>query len=75
MFEIEKGVNMPSLGKRGRKPVYPFLEMKQGDSFFVEGKTPSQMGSVAYNWSKRHSKDIKFVVKKENNGTRVWRFI
>jgi len=74
MFKIDKNIDMPALERRGRKSLYPFAEMEKGDSFFVEGKLPGQMASVAYNWSKRHSPEAKFVIKKEGLGCRVWRF-
>ena len=74
MYEIEKHVDMPSPVKRGRASRYPFSKMEIGDSFFVEGKPPNQLSSVAYNWSKRNNSNIKFVVKREGTGSRIWRF-
>lgn len=66
-IEIDKDVLLPRK-RLGRKPIYPWREMKVGDSFFVDGGRPSgplnnmQKAGVG-----------KFQTKKEGNGYRIWR--
>jgi hypothetical protein len=74
MIKIESNIPIPKISKKGRQKVYPFDEMNVGDSFFIEGRTTSQLSSVANNWSKRYDPKAKFVVKQENKGVRIWRY-
>ncbi len=62
---IERGIPLP---KNNRWKRYPFAEMKVGDSFFVPSKKSCNAG---FYYGKRHN--MKFTVRQENGGCRVWR--
>lgn len=70
MHVIEKGVPIPPSSGGGRKPKYPWREMKVGDSFFVEGE-PIKLRNSLYPLATRHN--IKLTIRTEGNGVRVWR--
>lgn len=74
-FKIEKGLPV-IMGKRGKKPKYPFGAMEIGDSFFVadddEGKAVSRARVTAHTFSNRHS-EYKFTCSKLDGGLRIWR--
>jgi len=61
-FKIEKGIEIPDGWSK-----YPFSKMEVGDSFFVKTKS----GKSAYMYSKRHG--MRFTVRKEGDGFRIWR--
>ena len=70
MFEIETGIEMPPILKRGK---YPLKEMEIGDSFFIPA---SQSGN---NVSARITPQaqrigIKIITRKVEGGYRVWRY-
>lgn len=67
-FKIDKNIPMPTR----RYSKYPFNEMEVGDSFFVEGKSNALL-SIAKYFAKSQKLDWKFTVRKEVNGTRIWR--
>ena len=68
MIEIDKDIPRP-LSTKGSK--YPFERMDLGDSFFVPGITSSHLSNGARQWGRHHN--MKFVVRKEADGARVWR--
>ena len=68
---IDKNVAIPrrTIGE-GK---YPFLKMEIGDSFYTETKD-STMKMTFSKWKQRTGNlHLKFITKKENNGTRVFR--
>lgn len=71
MIEVDIGVPIPTiLGRTGSPPKYPFKKMNIGDSFRADIPTKS-MSNAASAYSRRHG--AKFTVRKEGNGSRVWR--
>ena len=50
--EIDK-TRRPIPEARGRPVHYPFKDMDDGDSFFVPGKTSSQLGSIVAYYNKK----------------------
>ena len=74
--KIESGVPMPQAG--GREIIWPFREMKVGDSFFAEGKPTSSFGgSISFCRKTSGYEKWKFacrtVVENGVKGCRVWR--
>jgi len=70
---IEKGVPLPALRRAGRKSKYPFAEMEPGDSFFVKDVKASSLHTSALCFAKRHQPAWKFVTRKVEGGTHIWR--
>ena len=68
-IEIETGVPVPE-NKFIRVSKYPYADMKPGDSFFVR-KSVNTMRSSSYAYGKRNK--MKFTVRSEDTGARVWR--
>lgn len=68
--ELEKGIDIPPHSNTK----YPFKSMKIGESFFVPESEVKYhvLYSSAHSYSSRHE-DYKFLVRKLNGGTRVWR--
>jgi len=67
MIDIEKGIPFPAI--RCRK--YPFDKMEKGDSFFIATDKLNSVHNSASVWGRRHN--MKFVVRKVDDGARVWR--
>lgn len=69
-IKIEKGIPLPVARSR-KKSIWPFDEMKIGDSFLMPKKL-SRASSNASNHAKKLNK--KFACRKvDENNTRVWR--
>ena len=77
-YGVERGVEIPP-PQGGRKPVYPWVEMARGDSFFIahEGPAAGVRGAKAVDagrqWAKRQGRDIEFTSRSVPGGVRVWR--
>jgi hypothetical protein len=72
MFKIEKKIPFESgsIGKVGRPKIYPFEEMKPGESFFVP---QDRLISVRQSMSRINKKSkYKFVSRRVDSGIRVW---
>jgi len=70
VFKIEKGIPI-GMTRIGR-PLYPFKEMKVGDSFLVERpEDVILVRSAAYTSAARLG--MKFSCRKAGDGMRVWR--
>jgi hypothetical protein len=64
-IQIEKGVPMPARNK------YPFAEMAVGDSFFVAGRSATEIcGNIS---NARKKLGFKFTTRTVEGGVRVWR--
>ena len=71
MIKIAKKVPIPEVTGRGRKAIYPWKQMKVGDSFFVPNKTTQQFGASL--GQARLRLKMKFTQRTEKSGVRVWR--
>ena len=72
-MKIESGIPVPK--NKTSKSKYPFAEMRVGDSFFLEGNPGAQqsvLGSASSFYTKRHP-GMKFTVRREEMGARIWR--
>lgn len=69
MYKVQKGVPLP-LDVRS-KSKYPFLAMDVGDSFLAPKKKISTVSAAATYIAKKTK--MKFITRKDGNGTRVWR--
>jgi hypothetical protein len=69
-MKIEKGIPAPK-GKRGRKPLYPWTDLKIGESFIALNKTILNFRSMATRAGQAYGR--KYKVREEKNGVRVWR--
>ena len=74
-FIVEKGIPIPPRKcGTGRPALYPFAEMKVGDSFAIESarKRQGRMCAIASDYGKRHG--MRFTVRAIGDGMlRVWR--
>lgn len=70
MIKIDKNIPSPPSG-RGRKCKYPWVDMKIGDSFFIEGVKGRDFAATAYAAGKRL--DMKFSVRTVEGGSRCWK--
>lgn len=74
-YKIERGIKIPPRRHGGKLEKYPFAKMKVGDSFFVQDRDPKRavlrLNSVSYSAGKRYG--YRFVVRREDDGARVWR--
>jgi len=69
-FTIESNIPMPD-PKMGRKPKYPWRQMKVGDSFFVPDRKTNFIAGIAWNQTRRHG--TKWACRAIDGGVRVWR--
>lgn len=75
MFKIESGIELVKRSRKngGRKPIYPFQDMKCGDSFLVEDKKLiHRVGNAAAAFSRGHE-GYKFAIRQVDGGFRCWR--
>ena len=71
-FKIEKGVPIPPRRQSGGAPMkYPWKDLQIGDSFFVPKQTVHPFSGQANTTGKRFN--MKFTLRAENGGVRVWR--
>ena len=69
--KIEKNIPIPEK-IIGRKTDYPFKFMKVGDSVFFPGESRNgKVRNAAYQWFRRKKQGV--IIRKENDGIRVWR--
>lgn len=70
-IKIEKAIPIPVGKARGRKPKYPFGEMKVGDSFQV----PLSNGRTVVNSAQAYGfrNNMKFVSRQTGKMLRIWR--
>jgi hypothetical protein len=73
MYEIEKGVEMPSLERAGYK--YPLRGLEVGDSFVVPKDKLPKSGSISGCLTPQSQRlGIKIITRKQPDGSyRVWR--
>jgi len=89
-FQIERGVPVPPRKRGrggGRDPIYPFAQMRVGDSFEVYltsqrftrarptiSTLQSNLGNIARGYAKRHNPSARFTVRKvSDTAVRIWR--
>lgn len=68
-FKIERGIPLP---RPGRSPIYPWYEMKRGDSFFVRRGHAERLRAASGMAAKRLGRKSRFVVRNVEGGVRVW---
>ena len=70
-IKIDKNVILPPPNNIGLdRTIYPFGQMEVGDSFFLVIGV-KKISSAAYHFGKRN--EMKFSVRSEGKGCRVWR--
>lgn len=67
-YKIEKAIPIPK-AEQGRKQMYPFGEMKVGDSFTFPEEKLGSVSQSAHTYGYRNG--VKFSVRKKH--LRVWR--
>jgi hypothetical protein len=77
-YKIEDGVPLPSSANRGRKAIYPWAELKNGQSFLVPTESELESAAVAaklrVNAAARKARHGEtFSICKVDGGVRVWR--
>lgn len=70
MIQIEKNVPISRVPRLGRNALYPWQDMKVGDSFFVPGYTTKTFGRTAAAGVRY---GMTFSVRTQDGGVRVWR--
>lgn len=77
---ISKDIPIPDtfdrgeVGRRGRRPKYPFATMQIGDSFLAEGDardTKWRAADAAYKIGRKLGR--QFTARKEGQNVRIWR--
>jgi hypothetical protein len=68
-FVIDHNVPIPP-ARKGPEVKFPFALLGIGDSFFVPGER-NNVSNAAHQYAKRHG--VKFTVRKQGDGIRVWR--
>ena len=73
MIKVESGIPVPARTNRqgGRPFIYPFADLKVGESFFVPGKKVKTMSQAASRAAKRRK--IEHITRTGEGGVRVWR--
>ncbi len=66
-MKIEKGVKLPP-----PKREYPLEEMKRGDSFLLKDRNERSIRTMVSRWNERYY-PRRFVVRKVEDGLRIWR--
>lgn len=69
-IKIDKKVPMPIMKGNSSQRKYPFGKMKVGDSFYIEIER-NKIASAASYYGIRNG--VKFSLRLEGNGFRVWR--
>lgn len=69
MYEIDKGIAIPDPRTNGC--IYPWDDMEIGDSFIVPPEKDKSIHATKSAAGKRYGK--KFIARKVDGGTRVWR--
>ena len=62
--------------QQGRRPKYPFAQMKVGDCFYMplkELKSPNVLASSARQWAKRNNRNCRFVTRVVSDRVGIWR--
>jgi len=68
--KIQKGIPMPA--PHAGVDFYPWQQMEIGDSFYVPGKTPAAVSSIAFKASKSNAPRV-FKSRAWAKGGRIWR--
>ncbi|NIO09673.1 MAG: hypothetical protein GTO40_17385 [Deltaproteobacteria bacterium] len=71
-YSVEQGIEIPELKIGGRRPKYPFPNMKVGDSFTVPIAEFAAARSASHRWGERHDKQFTTRMENEHTG-RIWR--
>lgn len=73
-FKIDSNLPIPTRCGRGRRLLYPFDQLKNGQSFFVPNAKRS-MAACAYLYGKRHKRTFvtSRVTEDGVQGLRIWR--
>ena len=81
-FTIEKGVPIPTWHNNnidGYTGMYPFHDMKVGDSFLIpcspitQDKFGARVSNAGSNYTKRWNSKYRMAYRKVTGGIRVWR--
>lgn len=68
---IEKHIPLTVRVYRGRPPLYPWHDLKAGDSFTVPYEERFKVRVSASRWGKRYGQ--VYVTRKEGDHIRIWR--
>ena len=71
MIAIDKGIPLPPRKPLGNVRKYPWNELQAGDSFLLMAKNMPSACAMASKTGKLLG--VKFTVRAENGGFRVWR--
>lgn len=69
-YKIKKGIPIPPRNT-GRKSMYPFAEMRIGDSFAVMANKARSVSAASQHFGKLHKQ--KFICRRIDGGYRCWR--
>ncbi len=72
MYEIQENVEL-SKSNRGRPVVYPWADMKVGNSFLAEGSSTKDCKAYHAAKSFERGRGIKFTGETEEGGVRIFR--
>jgi len=74
MIKIDSNIPLPDMSAAGRPRIYPFEDMKVGDSFFIPkaDRKTALVRSASSRWTATHP-GWKLLVRQEEGGCRCWR--
>lgn len=80
MLVIERDVPLPSPARGGRPPIYPFRDMKVGDSFYIPAPDgPDDLAKTAYRayyavqGVRKGNRELHFAVRRQGDRVGIWR--
>jgi hypothetical protein len=77
MIKIVKGKKIPPASThrntKGRTRLYPFGDMKKGDSFAVESQTASAVYQSLKNWNELNRSKVKLISRRLGAKTWFWK--
>ena len=71
-IKIERGVKITPITTGGGTHIFPFAEMKKGESFFYPSDS-HKLQAASQSWRKRGNESVKFTVRQVKGGARIWR--
>lgn len=72
MVKIEKKIQIPR--SKTRPNVYPWVDLKVGDSFFIDdAKKQHVVFSCVKQYNINYKQKIQITTRREGKGVRVWR--
>jgi hypothetical protein len=75
VLKVESGIKIWKQARTGRPPLFPYAEMKVGDSFLapLKGRSVSSVQKSVSSYGKAHGRQFTTRKLPDKSGIRVWR--